>query len=252
MSDISRRFEVRRTPSLNVRLPSGRVTVAEGSADEVLVGVSGRLADRFVIEQSGPEITVRLDDKRSRGGHEVEIVAPPSTDLWVQTSAADITCSGSFGDVRLVTASGDLRLGGAGDVDVKTASGDVFIERSEGRLRARTASGDVHVDEAAGDVSVVTASGDVGIDDVLGDVSAKTASGRISLDQFRGSTVTLKTVSGGVRVAVVSGRTVSLDLQSLTGSISLPEERDGSGTGGPDLRIKVKTVTGDIAIRVVD
>jgi hypothetical protein len=242
---------VKRTPNINVRLPSGRVNIAEGGLDSVSVRINGRLADRFVVEQAGPEITVRMDqERRVTGSHDVDIVAPRGSGILIQTASADTVCEGDFGDVRIASASGNVRVDGVDDADIKTASGGIAVTRSDGRLRIRTASGHVEVESAGADVSVVTASGDVDIDDVKGDVIAKTASGGVSVDGFRGSTANVKTVSGRVRLGVVGGRTVGLDLQSLTGAITLPKEPSNRPIGGPDLRLKVKTVTGNITVEV--
>lgn len=251
MSTVSRRFEVNRTPEITVRLSSGRVSVSEGPSDEVTVVVSGRLAERFVIEQNGPDIDIRMEqERRLSGSHDIEVVTPRGSGLTAQTAAADIVCTGRLGDVRIVSASGHVRADGIETADLKTVSGNISVAHLAGRLRARTASGNVEVESATDDVSVVTASGNVSVNDTTGDVSAKTASGRVDIDAFRGAMIGVKTVSGNVKVGIVPGRTVGLDLQSLTGAIRLPKEPTSGPAGGPELRVKVKTVTGGITVGV--
>ena len=238
MSARIERFTVRRTPQLEVRLPSGSLHVRTGDADEVLIEVEGRRADEFNITQSGGAIVVEHDGRRGVGtaSHQVHITTPTGSGLSARVASADISTDGELGSVRLATASGDARIGSTvASLEAKTASGRLSADMVTGGVRVRTASGNVEIETATREVSVVTASGNVRIADALGDVTAKTASGRIAIDRFDGDLCAARTVSGGVRIGVPPGRTVQVDLSSLSGKIDLPSEpsepSEPSGTG---------------------
>lgn len=256
MNEQTYEFAVGRRPDLYVRVPAGRLTLLEGDESTVRVEVRGKRASEFIVEQSGSEISVRYDSRRSiaSASHDVEVTAPPWSNLTAQTASADVTVEGTMGEVRIVTASGDVRLDTCLDGgEMKTASGDVQVGRTGDRLRVRSASGDVTVDTADGDLSVSTAAGDVVVDQVAGDMTVKTASGECVVRRFDGSSISVKTVSGTVRIGLAKGRTVGVDLQSLTGRITLPTEPGGDGgSGGRRLRVKVRTVSGDVGIETFD
>jgi DUF4097 and DUF4098 domain-containing protein YvlB len=104
-------------------------------------------------------------------------------------------------------------------VEVVTASGDVSLEGSFASLDAKTASGDVHVNgELDGDVSVKTVSGDVRLPAVAGELTVRTVSGDVSADSV-GGPATMKSVSGDVKVGRL--REGKISVQSVSGDIAL-------------------------------
>lgn len=245
------RFEVRRPQHVEVRLPSGKLYVVAEGDEEVVVEIDGRYSGDFTVTQSGSTVQISHEARRTLGGasHDVFVKAPEGSSVDARVASADVSTRGRLADVMVATASGDLSVDEAhGSVDAKTASGRVVVDHCSGSLRARTASGRIEIHRLAGDAGVVTASGDVRITDAGGDVSTKTASGRITVDRFDGELCSIKTVSGSVRVGVPTGRTVNVDLQSLSGRIDLPSEPEAGGSGDRPMRIKAKTVSGNITI----
>ena len=248
-------FPVNRPQLLELRVPSGQLDVRCSDVSEVTVEISGRNASEFNVTQSGSTVHVEHEGRRGIGGasHEVVVTAPAGSRLLARVASANITTDGEFGDVTIATASGDALIGSSVEgLDVKTASGRLEVELCTGPLRVRTASGRVQVSAVTRDASIATASGDISIIDATGDVNAKTASGRIVVDRFDGEHCSLKTVSGGVRVGVPLGRTVQVDLQSLSGRIDLPSEPGEHSGTGREIRIKAKTVSGNIVIATTD
>ena len=244
-------FSVKRPQLVEVRLPSGQLEVRADNADEVTVQISGRNADEFNVSQSGSTVNVQFEGRRGIGSssHEVIVTAPPGSRLVARVASADITTDGEFGDVTIATASGDAFVGSVVEaLDVKTASGRLEVEKCTGPLRVRTASGRVHVVTATREASIATASGDIVVENATGDVNAKTASGRIAIERFDGDLCSVKTVSGRVRVGVPPDRTVQVDLQSLSGRIDLPSEPTQNSGSGRQIRVKAKTVSGNISI----
>lgn len=252
MSSRREVFSVGRPPQLDIRLPSGSLDVHADAEDSVIVDIEGRHADEFSVTQSGGTITVLYDGRRSIVGssHDVTISAPADTKLTARVASADVTTDGDLGDVLLATASGDVHIACVtGSLDAKTASGRMTVEQASGPVRVRTASGNISIQASDQDASITTASGNIRIGDAKGDVSLKTASGRVTVDEFDGDVCSVKSVSGGVKVGVPTERTVRFDLTSLSGRIDVPSEPGQSGVADKELRIRVKTVSGNVAIK---
>ena len=251
MSEVHRELEVERAPNVSVRVPAGRVHIIEGDNGRVAIGVRGRQADRFEIEHHGSRVSIRPGSgRRVSASHDVDVTCPLGSELQINTASSDVNVEGEFADATIVTASGDVAVDSvAGELSVKTASGSVTTTNTAGRARIRTMSGGVMVGAAQSDLSVKTASGDMELEGAQGELIAKSTSGDVFAKSFGGPSFNAKTVSGGVRLEVVPGRTASLSLDSLTGTITLPEESGASSGVGTALQITIKTVTGDIAIQ---
>ena len=110
----------------------------------------------------------------------------------------------------LAAAAGDLRATSVGgDADVQCASGDVFLGKVGGRVQARSASGDVRV------------------------------------DVFEGASCDCKSMSGDVHLGIPPGRTVDVDITTMSGDVR--NEFDmGHGGDGKRVSLRVKTVSGDV------
>lgn len=242
--------------SVSIRIPAGSVTVrgmASGDDQAELV-VRGQAADRLDVELDGGELVVAHDQRVTFGSvtYAVELTVPPVSTIGVRTASADVRVTGVPADVRIETASGDVAVRDTErQIDIRTASGDILMGGDNDRIRIRTASGDVSLEEASRGASVVSASGDVRMERAGDAVTVKTASGQIAVDHFDGHTLSAKSISGDVRFGVPSGRTLQVDLQTLSGDMRLPSEPSSahrSADEGPRLRLRARTVSGDIAV----
>ncbi len=165
---------------------------------------------------------------------DVMISVPEESSLEVKTASGDTQCHGPLEKVQLHSASGDIRVSDpVVSLEVKTASGDVVVGRVTELLECRSASGDVRCASAAARTDVATASGDV-------TVTAEQA-GEISV----------KAVSGDVRVNVASGLVIDVNGTTVSGDMGSSIPLDGSGDQDGDeetLTIRVSTVSGDFRI----
>lgn len=166
---------------------------------------------------------------------DVSIRLPAGSSLEVKTASGDTQCRGGLDAVALSSASGDIRLSDpVTSLDVKTASGDVVVERVRDSLECRSASGDVRCNAVATHTQVHTASGDVTL----------TADGP--------SEVTVRAVSGDVRVSVASGLVVDVNANTVSGDMGSSIPLDGSGVSDASddatVAITVSTVSGDLRI----
>jgi DUF4097 and DUF4098 domain-containing protein YvlB len=82
-------------------------------------------------------------------------------------------------------------------------------------------------------------------------VNVKTGSGRVRISEFDGTAFAAKTVSGDISVRVPTGRTLRVDLKTLSGTVRLPGDPAATADRHePERQITVtgKTVSGDIVV----
>lgn len=266
MTTINQQFGVGGSPSLNVKIQSGRVDVSEGPPGMISIEIETRDPDNIEIHQSGD--TVFVSDNRSgwvvRGSVRVTATVPARTDVEIGSASADIYVDAAVSGLIVRTASGDLSFRDAETVEVKTASGSVRGDRVDQDVRVNSASGDVWIGHVGGRFTAALASGDVRTDVVGGDLRANSASGDVRIDRFRGDEVTLKSVSGDLVIGFPRGTQLEADINTLSGDVQLPPPSPppppSPGAVGSDqpprtrhrVRLNAKTVSGDIRITSFD
>jgi DUF4097 and DUF4098 domain-containing protein YvlB len=233
-------------------------------------------------------VTVTVPNPRSvlrrRSAVDLQITAPEGCDVSVSmTSGAgsiltltrgesgDVHLHGTVGDVDVAVPSGDLTAElVTGSLSFKTASGDLDLDTVLGSLKVRSVSGDVTVENANDDVSITLVSGDVSLSkaeqhvdvtSVSGDVTivdakdgatTKSTSGDVVVRRAWRGVVRAHTVSGDVTVGVPTGRSVSVEARSMSGTlhsdIDLSSDREQEGGEGESVRITANSVSGDVEI----
>ncbi|MGN0425270.1 MAG: DUF4097 family beta strand repeat-containing protein [Acetatifactor sp.] len=231
-----------------------KIRIPEGFPQVLIQTVSGdvRIAEVNVAELSVQTVSGDTDLRHSHSGKlEVQTV---SGDVWVEESAGSQvhakTVSGelewdnfSCDDFCLETISGDIQLncGNCEKVAVTAVSGDVTADNVFGRmLSAKTTSGDVEIDSDFVSFYLTTASGDIGLR-VCGnarEVCATTGSGDMDMN--------LEAVSTEVSAEVRSGECVVCNSSGMRHEV----ERGKCVVGQGDCKVKVKTGSGDIEIKV--
>jgi DUF4097 and DUF4098 domain-containing protein YvlB len=263
---MEKTFEVDGPVQLDVQLTSGEIEVdatGAGSAEVELLAhdEEGRqLVDAARVELRGRELVVDVPWRRRAlglgslfhdSGITCRIRCPEGSSLKARTKSADVRVRGTLGGIDTATASGDVDAGDVrGDVVAKSASGDVRTASVAGKAAVNTASGDVALGRVSGTVAVNSASGDVSVEAVGGDAKANTASGDIRLGEVARGEVSVNSASGDVRVGIRRGARAHLDCSTVSGDTR--SELDVSGDepdgDGPLVGIKVRTVSGDIAV----
>jgi hypothetical protein len=247
---------------INLRTHSGDVTVTAVNDPVVTVTVSpegGGDSSWAAVE----ETVVSFEDNRlhietphsggwlgpRRGRVRISLNVPMDSTLRAHLGSADLRTMGRLATISAHTGSGDIDVAETGgDLSAESASGDVRAGRIGGGLRAHTASGDISASDVAGDTVVNAASGDVRLGVLRGSVRAGTASGDISIGAVHGGDAGVEAASGDVSIGVPAGTSVWMDLASMSGTTRNDLQVTGEPEGGPALRLKVHTMSGDIRI----
>ncbi len=250
MSDSRREtFEVDRRPRIEFRLPSGEASFLRGEPGRVEVLVEGRNVDELVIERRGGRIVLRVPEMSGSrwDSFDVTVRTPAGTELEVKSASADVDVEVALGSLDASLASGDIKVGDVeGDASVEAASGDVELGEVGGNLAVSTASGDVVLHRADGRVVLNTASGEVRLGSVFAALSVSTQSGDFQVEDYEGGDLDCHSTSGDVRIGLPPGRTLDVDLDTLSGDIR--SDFSPEGGDGATARLRVKTVSGDIAL----
>jgi DUF4097 and DUF4098 domain-containing protein YvlB len=255
------------TARLRINVSAGTVEITATETTHTVVNIEPlNRAARDVIDsvkekartlsETEHEVIVETPDRSRRSrwfgdspAFRIEVTAPSRSSVEVNSASADVTCTGTCGDVNVRSASGDAAFPDVeGDVTTKTASGDLSFGRIAGRARLQSVSGDVAVRRSNGSTTATTVSGDVKVDDASDSLALKTVSGDIHVGSC-GPDVKLHTVSGDMEIGVGSGARVWMDLQSTSGETSSDLDISGSlGGGDADVEIRALSVSGDIRV----
>lgn len=253
--------------SADIRIAGGELSVEAGDHDVITVSVEPH--DRSSASQEAAEQTRVALEGRHLVVHaphgkgwavfrwpklDIRVTLPAESTLSVKTASADARCTGTYNDVVARTASGDLFIDRVSkDASVNSASGDVRLGWVGGDLTSHSASGDINVEHVGKDVDLTTASGDIEIGRGDGDVRAKTASGDVAVGVVHRGESRIHTASGDVSLGIAAGTGVWLDVSTASGKTTSDLAMSGSeapGTGAA-LQVKVRTASGDIALRRV-
>jgi hypothetical protein len=139
----------------------------------------------------------------------------------------------------------ELQVPRKADVRVDATNGGIIVEDVRGRIDAHTVNGGIVLGDVNGDIRGETVNGGLRVE--------------LANEKWDGPGLDLKTVNGGVRLAVPSGFSGELDASTSNGGISVDfpitisglinsrrQIRGTLGSGGP--RIRLSAVNGGIAI----
>ena len=201
---------------LRVLSVSARIEVEAEDVQEMEIDPDGRRVeisdDRHVVET------------RTRSTN-LKITVPEGTDVSVGSVSGNVSLKGRFGSVKVSTVSGQIEVDETeGDVDIRSISGRLEVERCGGRCRANTKSGRIEI-------------GWVGKE-----VRAQTMSGKIEVGTAGQGDMELRSISGGIEVAVDPGRLPKTRLKTLSGKAESRLEP------GSDFQIRARTISGSIRV----
>jgi DUF4097 and DUF4098 domain-containing protein YvlB len=256
---IERTFIVGAAPRFVAAISSGSIELLEGDSNSIVIRLESPREDAFAISQTGDTVTVRrpvgaegwsLRESNTR----IRVEVPTGTTVRISGASAEINAEAKLTEAFIDTASGDVSLSEIRDAKIKSASGDLAIGVALGAVSVRTASGDVRIGDVAERLEVTTASGSVDVGLARGNVNSSAASGDLAIDRFEGNELSLKSVSGNIRIGLPRGTKTVLDARTLSGHIALPERipSDVTRDDRRQVRAKLRTISGDIEIIRLD
>jgi hypothetical protein len=243
-------WQVGEHPSLEVHVPVGVVEVHAGDAGVVHLSLDSSAAADFEISKTGDRVAVRHPSRWSMRGRNCRVVVtvPVGTDVVVEVASAEVRLTGRLGAVRVRTASGGLEADGAARLEATTASGGISLSTVDGDLTVSSVSGDCSVKTVGGRLDATLTSGELRADRCGGDISVKSTSGSTRIGHCDGSDISVRTISGDVRVGLPTGIRVEADISTVSGKASLPEPSTAITGERRPVRLKLKTVSGDIRV----
>ena len=237
-------------PTLEVNVPVGVVEVHVGDTAIIQLALDSTSAVEFEISKTGDRVSVRHPSRWSIRGRScrVSVTVPAGTDVVIDVASADVRLSGRLGSVRIRTASGSIETDDSARLEVSTASGDVTGGSVEGDVTVSTVSGDCSLRSVGGRIDATLTSGELRVERCGGDVDVRSTSGSTRIGHCDGSEISVRTISGDVRMGLPSGIRVEADISTVSGKASMPEPAAPSAGDRRPVRLKLKTVSGDIRI----
>lgn len=212
-----------------------------------------KAAERTLVEYAGGRLRVTDPGVESRawlgrgGSIRVMLDVPTGSDLNARIAAADLSCDGRLGQVRIHSAHGHVQLGEADTIDVKADSGDVVVGLVHADARAETTYRHIRIGTVAGALRAESGSGEIAVEHAHADVTASSKYGNIRIGEVVRGTVTLECGSGQMELGVSEGVTAHLDVDAKHGTVrNLLDER-ASATDTVDVR--AVSLHGNILIR---
>jgi DUF4097 and DUF4098 domain-containing protein YvlB len=195
------------------------------------------------VEAPGARVHTEADgsvriDSPSRN---LEVTCPEGADVILGTASGKVRLTGRFGDVRVTSASGSVKVEAVASLDVRLRSGSVSVESCIGDCHVVSTSGRIEI-ERAGRVDVGGKSGSITVGACAGG-RVHTTSGHIEVGLDRAADLEVRAVSSSIEVDVPMGVKPALDLHTKTGHVH------ADVTQGDDCRIMVHTVSGAIRVR---
>jgi hypothetical protein len=177
---------------LRLRVQSADVEIAEGPAGKVSAALADKPAARVRLVAYGSRLEVEFDGSRQLREGKLRLELPRGSSVDISSVAGNVSVRGLDGDVRVRGLSGRVQIAGAKDVDIETVDGEVRAE-SSGAARVHTVSGNTTL-------------------------SSRSAGARAEVE----------TASGFVDWQGACGRGCHLDIDSVSGAVSLSFDRGSS------------------------
>ena len=234
---------------------AGSITVeprpSSGARVEGSVTADQDLLDNMDIQHHSDRLRISVHPRhfQSSTAH-LHLVVPPGLTYAITAGSADVSILADIQRAKILSSSGNIRIGQANDLDCSSGSGDISVARLSGRVgRLTTGSGDITVGEAFCPVSAKSGSGEVSINALhLTELRATSGSGDISVPSSSGS-VDVRSASGSLAVGIADGLPAWLDLTSVSGGIRIDLEAAAQpAPGEPYASVRARTASGGIAV----
>ncbi len=291
-------FAVNEPLSLDVSTIRGKIDVTAGEPGRIVItgavtirvgwdvpanaaDLARRVAEHPPIERDGGTVRLRPpSDPAERRAVTVsyQVQVPPDAQVLAVSESGAITVQSVSGVVTVRTQSGAIQLsrlrgpagvtsgsgtvtadGVDGSLTVTTSSSGITARALLGNLRVRTSSGTVDATlVGTGDADVETGSSAIRLRGLNGGLIAKSQSGRVSLEGGPTRAWDASTGSGSVDIGLDATASVTVDLRSRSGSVSIAgvpmqgsvtKRRAAGSIGGGGPLLRVTSGSGSVRIK---
>ncbi|MFE9570965.1 DUF4097 family beta strand repeat-containing protein [Streptomyces sp. NPDC006692] len=151
-----------------------------------------------------------------------------------------VITGGSDTMTRVSEIEARISLPANSSLAVVSQSADAVVDGEVDRMEFRSTSGDLQADGARA-VSASTTSGDLTVWRVGEQIAARSVSGDIAVDLYSGNSAELVTTSGDVNVHATLKASGAIRANSVSGDVTV--------SGGRDLNVSARSVSGDVRTR---
>ncbi|MEG3631206.1 DUF4097 family beta strand repeat-containing protein [Streptomyces poriticola] len=199
-----------------------------------------RAAEQTEVAYAGGALTIRTPRANliGRSGNvDVTVELPTGSHVDVSGAGTQVLGEGRLGEVRLKTASGDVRLDTTGPLQLTVSHGSITVDRVEGMAEITTNSGNLRVGVVDGPAVLKNSHGSTTVDAVTGElrvngvnggvdiaraeasVTGTTTNGHLRVGDVARGTVHLETANGPIEVGIREGTAAWLDVTSKRGQV---------------------------------
>ncbi len=232
------------------------------------VQVKGTLAAGAELSLTGSGKSIQIEVE---AGHNpmaasaLEVFMPAGGSVSIESFQATITVTGVTGAVEAETVNGSItHAGPSKDVNLQSVNGAVETTKASGRVQVEAVNGSVGIRDASGELEASTVNGRLSVAGGSFDrAKLETVAGELSLDSTISpkGTLDVESVSGAVSLFLPPGFSGSFKVSSFTGAITNelagPAEKTSgwgpgkeltftSGSGGA--RVSIETLSGAVNI----
>ncbi|MFF2962103.1 DUF4097 domain-containing protein [Streptomyces sp. NPDC057963] len=230
-----------------------------------------RAAGQTEVTYASGVLTVRTPKSNlfgRTGTVDVTVELPTGSRIDMTGAWAQVLGEGRFGEVRVKTSAGDVRLDTTGPLRLTASHGSITVDRVEGMAEITTSSGSLRVGvvdgpavlknshgtttvgAATGELRVSGANGDIEIRRAEGSVTATTAHGTLRVGEVARGTVQLETSYGAIEVGVREGTAAWLDVRSGSGQVrNTLAASETPGESEDTVEVRARTRYGNIDVR---
>ncbi len=255
---------------LYTELQSGDLAVTAEPRDTVVVEVTGAHADEVVVTAEDNRVSI-VEPRRAgfllgRRDVQVAVRVPSTSRLVAKLGSMSLRATGELGHVRVATGAGDITLGtvtdtavvktGAGHVaidslaaeaQIKSGAGTITVGRVSAPAKLTTGAGAIEVQEARAPLVLKSGSGDLSVGATCEDATLSAASGDLRIGRLGRGQVSLKNVSGNIRLGIPEGTPVWTDISTGTGRVRSTLTPTGAPAEDQDhVEVRARSVSGDI------
>ena len=268
------------TATIDIAIGDVRITATTGSTTVVDVRPSDASNDEDVkaagltrVEYASTGLLVKGPkppwlSRRNGPSIDVTIELPAGSHVRGTGQVADFRCDGRFGECRIKTGLGHIRLDQADALNLKSGIGDISVEHATGHAEITTASGEVRVRRldagaviknsngdtwigvADGDLRVNAANGSIAVDLAQASVVARSSNGDVRVGEVVRGSVVLETRLGDLDVGIREGTAAWLDVSSKVGAVhNMLAPGEAPEPSAETVDVRARTSVGEIAIR---